>query len=214
MDSFKKQFIELALQAKVLKFGEFTLKSGRKSPYFFNAGLFYEGEQLAQLGYYYAAKLQQSKITFDGLFGPAYKGIPLVCATAMQLAAAFEQNKPYTFNRKEAKDHGEGGNFVGAPLKGDIIIVDDVITAGTAFRDSVELIRGQGARVAGVIIALNRQERGQGKISTIAEIEKNHQIPVLSIINLDDLVDYMKKSKNTAAYLPAIEAYREEYGAE
>lgn len=212
MEDIKKQFIEFALDAGALKFGEFTLKSGRKSPYFFNAGLFNQGEQLVQLGYYYAATLHKSKLKFDGLFGPAYKGIPLVCATAMQLAASFKKNKPYTFNRKEVKDHGEGGQLVGADLSGKIVILDDVITAGTAFREAVKIIEDHGATLAGMVIALNRQERGQGKTSAIDEIENTYGIPVYSVITLEDLIDFMKKSKIGQKHIKAIEAYRQEYG--
>lgn len=212
MDSLKEHFIEFALDAGVLKFGDFTLKSGRQSPYFFNAGLFNDGEQLAQLGYYYAATLEQSGLQYDSIFGPAYKGITLACATAMQLAASFNNNKPITFNRKEVKDHGEGGQLVGAPLKGRVVIIDDVITAGTAFRESVDIIQANGAEVAGVMIALNRQEKGQGEISTIQEIEAKFGIPVISIISLEDVIEFMQSMSGNDTHLNAIKAYQAQYG--
>ena len=191
MQDYQKRFIELALSKNVLKFGEFTLKSGRKSPYFFNTGLFDSGYDLAQLGRCYAQTIIDHKITFDLLFGPAYKGIPLVSTTSVALSEHHQINTPYSFNRKEKKDHGEGGNIVGSALHGKVLIIDDVISAGTAIRESIDIIKNSGAEPCGVLIALDRQERGQGKLSAVQEVERDYGIPVYSIIKLDDLVNYL-----------------------
>lgn len=213
MQSYQREFIEFILKYQALKFGEFTLKSGRKSPYFFNAGVFHDGEALAQLGHYYAATIQNAKINYDMLFGPAYKGIPLVCTTAIALAKEYQKNLPYCFNRKEIKDHGEGGNIIGAPLHGRILIIDDVITAGTAFRESLQLITAAKANVAGVVIALDRQERGQNKLSAIAEIEQTHAIKVISIIQLKHILEYLDEQKNLQDIQQKLLAYMQEYGS-
>ena len=212
MHAYQREFIELSLQANVLRFGEFTLKSGRTSPYFFNAGLFNNGRALARLGQYYADAIVDSGIQFDVLFGPAYKGITLAASCAIALAERHDRSVPYCFNRKEAKDHGEGGNLVGAPLAGKVLIIDDVITAGTAIRESMAIIGAAGAQAAGVAIALNRQERGQGSRSAIQEVEDTYHIPVISIISLDHLIAYITQNSQYAQYLPAIKAYRDEYG--
>jgi len=212
METYQREFIELALQADVLRFGEFTLKSGRISPYFFNAGLFNTGRALARLGQYYADTIVDSGLQFDILFGPAYKGIPLASACAIALADGHNRNVPYCFNRKEAKSHGEGGSLIGAPLTGRVLIVDDVITAGTAIRESMDIISAQGATAAGVVIALNRQERGKADKSAIQEVEDMYQIPVLSIISLEHLIAYITHQEKYAGYLPAVKAYRELYG--
>ncbi len=184
MESYKREFIELALEMGVLRFGEFTLKSGRVSPYFFNAGLFNTGRAAAKLGRFYAAAVQDCGITFDLLFGPAYKGIPLVTLTAAALAEYHDRDLPYCFNRKEAKDHGEGGLIVGAPMRGQVLVLDDVITAGTAIREAMDIIRAEGAAPAGVVVALDRAERGQGSLSAVQEVEQTYRIPVASIIGL------------------------------
>lgn len=212
MQDYQQEFIEFALQCDVLRFGEFTLKSGRISPYFFNAGLFNTGNMLAKLGQYYAAAIVDSGIEFDVLFGPAYKGIPLGTATAVALAEHHDRNVPFAFNRKEAKTHGEGGNIVGAPLNGKILIIDDVITAGTAIRESMDIINAAGAKPAGVIIALDRQERGKGELSAIQEVEQNFNIPVVSIVQLGNLIAYLEKQSGKEAQLKAVQAYRNEYG--
>jgi len=203
-------FIDLCLQLGVLRFGEFKLKSGRISPYFFNAGLFNTGQALAELGRAYAQAIQQADMPFDVLFGPAYKGIPLVSATAIALADQHGRSLPWSFNRKEAKDHGEGGSIVGAPLHGRVLIVDDVITAGTAIRESMEIIRAAGARPVGVVLALDRQERGRGALSAVQEVEQ-FGIPVTSIIKLADLISWMENSGN-ATQLAALQCYRRDYG--
>ncbi|MDG4812609.1 orotate phosphoribosyltransferase [Hydrogenovibrio sp. 3SP14C1] len=209
----KSEFIEFIMQAGVLKLGEFTLKSGRKSPYFFNAGLFNTGGQMAELAKAYAATIAESKLNYDVLFGPAYKGIPLAATTSVSLAQDFQQDMPYAFNRKEAKDHGEGGNIVGHPLEGDILIIDDVITAGTAIRESMEIIQANGARPAGVVVALDRMEKGQSDKSAIQEVEEQYGIPVISIINLNDIIDYLE-THNSAnqSILDSMKTYRAEYG--
>lgn len=211
MTDIKKSFIEFALSRNVLKFGEFQLKSGRISPYFFNAGLFNSGEDMVQLCRSYAQTIINAEIEFDVLFGPAYKGIPLATGTAMSLAGNFERPTPYCFNRKEAKDHGEGGNIVGAALKGKALIIDDVITAGTAIREAIDIIKTQGAQPAGVVIALDRQEKGQGELSAIQEVEQQYGIPVIPIINLQDLANYLKNQQNETI-LKAIDHYRKQYG--
>jgi len=212
METYQRDFVELALEQEALGFGAFTLKSGRVSPYFFNGGQFHTGAALAQLGRCYAAALKASGLQVDLLFGPAYKGIMLAAGTAIALADQWGQSLPYSFNRKEAKDHGEGGSLVGAPLAGRVLIVDDVITAGTAVRESVELIRGAGAEPAGVLIGLNRQERGQGQLSAIQEVEQDYGIPVVSIIGVDQLVDYLEHSDRDPQVAQAIRDYRRRYG--
>jgi len=212
MHDFQRDFIDLALQAQALRFGEFKLKSGRLSPYFFNAGLFNTGRRLAKLGQYYAQAIQRSGISFDVLFGPAYKGIPLASATAIALAEQHHVDTPYSFNRKEAKTHGEGGNIVGAPLSGRVLIIDDVITAGTAIRESMEIIQQHGATPAGVVIALDRQERGQGDNSAIQEVTETFNIPVVAIITFGDLVSYIAATRQYQPHLAAIQRYREQYG--
>ena len=212
MQTYQRDFIRFAIERGVLRFGEFTLKSGRVSPYFFNAGLFSSGLALAQLGGFYAEAVLASGISFDVLFGPAYKGIPLAATTAVALAEQHGRDVPWCFNRKEAKDHGEGGTLVGAPLQGRVLIVDDVITAGTAIREVMQIIRAQGAQAAGVLIALNRQERGKGELSAIQEVERDFGMPVVSIINLDQLIVYLAEDASLKHYLPAVEAYREQYG--
>lgn len=210
---YQKTFIELALKAEVLKFGEFTLKSGRTSPYFFNAGLFYTGSNLSALGRCYAEAIVQNKMQFDILFGPAYKGIPLVAATSVSLYEHFDTETAWAFNRKEAKSHGEGGTLVGAPMEGDTLIVDDVITAGTAIREVMEMIENcPNARPSGVLVALDRQERGQGSLSAIQEIEKAFSIPVCSIITMSDLMDFIKDHEQLSQFLPSMQAYRDQYG--
>jgi orotate phosphoribosyltransferase len=212
MQDYKREFIQFAIDNQVLRFGSFTLKSGRISPYFFNAGLFNTGEHLTRLSRFYAAAIQDSGIEFDTLFGPAYKGIPLAATTAVALYDQHQRNIPYCFNRKEAKDHGEGGSIVGAPLEGRILIIDDVITAGTAIRESMEIIDAAGAKAAGVVIALDRQEKGKGELSAIQEVEQNYGLKVASIITLSDLTDYLKNDAAMTEHLQAIEAYRNQYG--
>lgn len=212
MQEYKKDFIELALTKGVLKFGKFVLKSGRISPYFFNAGLFCNGLDLAMLGKCYAKALVDSNIKYDMLFGPAYKGIPLACATAMALANEHNINIPWCFNRKEQKDHGEGGNLVGAPLQGDVLLIDDVITAGTAIRESAKIIKDNNANFKAALIALNRMEKGQGQLSAIDEAKAQLNIDVISIISLDDLISYIKDDANLAAYYDQMLEYRSEYG--
>ena len=212
MQSYQREFIELALESEVLRFGEFTLKSARVSPYFFNAGLFNTGRSLARLGHYYADTIVESELKFDTLFGPAYKGIPLAASCSIALAEKHNRNVPYCFNRKEAKSHGEGGDLVGSPLKGKVLIIDDVITAGTAILESMDIIKAHGATAAGVVIALNRQERGKGDLSAIQEIEQTYQIPVISIVNLEHLIAYISQQEKYTDHLDAIKQYREQYG--
>ena len=212
MQDYQKEFIDFSIKNDVLRFGEFTLKSGRVSPYFFNAGLFNSGEALAKLGQYYAAAIKDSAVKFDVLFGPAYKGIPLATTCAVALYEHQNTNIPYSFNRKEAKAHGEGGNIVGAALEGDILIIDDVITAGTAIRESMDIIAAAKAKPAGVIIALDRQEKGTGELSAIQEVEQQYSIPVLSIIKLEHLITYIEGEPNFSQYLDKVKAYREQYG--
>ncbi|MBF7728727.1 orotate phosphoribosyltransferase [Pseudomonas sp. N040] len=212
MHTYQREFIRFAIERGVLRFGEFTLKSGRVSPYFFNAGLFNSGMALAQLGRFYAEAVVASGIAFDVLFGPAYKGIPLATATAVALAERHGRDLPWCFNRKEAKAHGEGGTLVGAPLQGRVLIVDDVITAGTAIREVMQIIQAQGATAAGVLIALNRQERGKGELSAIQEVEQDFGMPVVSIVSLDQLIVYLAGDASLKQYLPAVEAYRAQYG--
>ena len=211
-NDYKTDFIELCAGIGALKFGEFKLKSGRLSPYFFNAGLFSHGAAIAALGRAYAAALSGSGLAVSMLFGPAYKGIPLVTAAAAQLAERHQMDLPFAFNRKEAKDHGEGGNIVGQPLQGRVLIVDDVITAGTAIRESIDIITRAGATPAGVLIALDRQERGQeGDLSAVQEVRREFRIPVISIINLADLMHHMSKTGRSGD-LAAMKSYRDQYG--
>jgi orotate phosphoribosyltransferase len=211
MLAHQQQFIDLALELGVLRFGEFTLKSGRRSPYFFNAGLFNTGKSLATLGRCYAETIQRSGIAFDMLFGPAYKGIPLVAATATALADVHGSDLPFAFNRKEAKDHGEGGTIIGSALSGRVLIVDDVITAGTAIRESADLIRQAGARLAGVVLALDRQERGQGNRSAVQEVAATFGVRCVSIITLGDLIESLQRCGRTDI-LAAVNEYRRRYG--
>ncbi len=211
MEQYQKDFVDFTLETGVLKFGEFTLKSGRISPYFFNAGLFNTGSHLSQLGVFYANAIEASGLEFDVLFGPAYKGISLATATAIALNDTFNRSIPYSFNRKEAKDHGEGGSIVGHPLEGDILIIDDVITAGTAIKEAQDIIISNGANTKGVIVALDRQEKGNSELSAIQEVEKTFGISVLSIINLSHIVDYLKAS-NDSGIVRKIESYRSQYG--
>ena len=214
MQDYQRAFIDFVIRHEILRFGSFTLKSGRTSPYFFNAGLFNTGEALAFIGNSYAAALAASGVGYDLLFGPAYKGIPLVAATATALAQQHGINKPYCFNRKEAKDHGEGGLTVGAPLQGRVLIVDDVITAGTAIREVMDLLQRTGATPAGILVALDRQERGTGSLSAIQEIRQQYGIPVICIISLEMIVTYLGRQQDPALAqsLAAVEAYREQYG--
>ena len=206
-----REFIAFACDLGVLRFGEFKTKAGRLSPYFFNAGLFNDGASLARLSDFYARRILAANIQFDVLFGPAYKGIPLAAGAAMALAG-LGRNTPYAYNRKEAKDHGEGGTLVGAPLAGRVLIIDDVISAGTSVRESVDLIRAAGATPAAVLIALDRQERGQGDLSAVQEVERNYGIPVLSVATLTDLIDYLSGHPDLENKLAAVRAYRSSYG--
>ncbi len=213
MQDYQQAFIEFAISKGVLRFGEFTLKSGRISPYFFNSGLFDTGGSLAQLGRFYASALMASAVDFDMLFGPAYKGIPLAATCSIALADEHGRDLPYSFNRKEAKDHGEGGTIVGAALHDKVMIIDDVISAGTSVRESIELINLAGAQAAGVVIALDRQEVGKEKVSAISEIEANYQMPVTSIIKLQHLIHFLKDNTALAQYYDKVQAYRDRYGA-
>ena len=212
MQEYQREFLEFALKVGVLRFGEFTLKSGRVSPYFFNAGLFNSGASLARLGRFYAQTVVASGLAFDLLYGPAYKGIPLAAVTAAALYDEHNRDLPYAFNRKEIKDHGEGGIIVGHPLDGRILIIDDVISAGTSVRESVEIIRAQGADPAGVVIALDRQERGQGDTSAVQEVERDFGLQVAAIARLDDLVTFLRERGDSDRHLAAIEDYRARYG--
>ena len=212
MKDYQKQFIEFAIERGVLKFGEFTLKSGRTSPYFFNAGLFNKGSDLAKLGRFYAAALMDAKVDFDVLFGPAYKGIPIATATAIALYDHYQKDTPYCFNRKEKKDHGEGGNLVGSELNGNVMLVDDVITAGTAIRESMEIVEANGASLAGVLIALDRQEKGKGELSAIQEVERDFGATIISIVGLNDIIEFLKDDPEFNQHLPKVQAYREQYG--
>jgi orotate phosphoribosyltransferase len=217
MQQYQLAFIDLALRREALRFGKFTLKSGRESPYFFNAGLFSDGEAAHLLGGCYAAAVLHSGISFDMIFGPAYKGIALAAATAIALAAGHGRSVPYAFNRKEAKDHGEGGRIVGAPLKGRVLIVDDVITAGTAIRESLEIIRAAGAQPVGVALALDRQERGSGALTAVQEVEQSHGLRCVSIVTLGELIEALSapadgRARISAEQLTSLKAYRERYG--
>ena len=212
MKTYKRNFLELAMKLGVLKFGEFTLKSGRKSPYFFNAGLFNTGQSIADLGQYYANAIVDSGIEFDMIFGPAYKGIPLATISAVALAEHHQINKPFSYNRKESKQHGEGGIIVGAPLNGKVLIIDDVITAGTAVKEAFNLIENSNAKIAGLIISLDRQEIGESGKSAIQELEDNLNIPVVSIAKLDDLIELIKISDDLKVHLSSIIKYQEQFG--
>lgn len=212
LSKHQSEFIELALSKKVLKFGEFTLKSGRVSPYFFNTGLFDSGFDLAQLGKFYAQTIVDHEIDFDVLFGPAYKGIPLVSTTSVALSDVHNINIPYSFNRKEKKEHGEGGNIVGSPLKNDVLIIDDVISAGTAIREAIDIIKANGANPKAVLIALDRQEKGQGELSAVQEVERDYGIPVYSIVKLEDLIHYLKQDPQLGNFYDKVVLYRETYG--
>lgn len=209
---YQKEFLDFAIEHNILQFGRFELKSGRISPYFFNAGLFNSGATLSRLGDFYAQALARSGLNYDMLFGPAYKGIPLVTATAIALARNQRIDVPYAFNRKEAKDHGEGGSLVGAPLQGEVVIVDDIITAGTAIKESMALLRASGARPVAVLVGIDRQEKGTGELSAIQEIERDYSVKVISVIGLDDIVEYIKGQEGLHEQLRWIETYRDEYG--
>ncbi|MDO5638362.1 MAG: orotate phosphoribosyltransferase [Neisseria sp.] len=211
MSDFRQDFLQFALSRDVLRFGEFTTKAGRLSPYFFNAGLFNDGAGTLALAKFYAEAIIASKVEFDMLFGPAYKGIILAAATAMMLAEKGV-NVPFAYNRKEAKDHGEGGVLVGAPLRGKVLIIDDVISAGTSVRESVKLIQGENAAPAGVVIALDRMEKGSGELSAVQEVEQQYGLPVVSIANLDDLFTLLQNHSEFGAWLEPVRAYRERYG--
>lgn len=212
MHDYQREFIEFALDHEVLRFGEFTLKSGRTSPYFFNAGLFNTGERLAELGRFYAAAIVDSGVEFDVLLGPAYKGIPIASAAAVQLAVQHGRDVPWCFNRKEVKDHGEGGLVVGSPLAGRVLVVDDVITAGTAIREVMELVDGAGAQVAGIIVAVDRQERGKGELSAIQEVERDFGVSVTAIVTLGQIIEYIEETGRHSEHVEAVRAYRDEYG--
>ncbi|AGA89583.1 orotate phosphoribosyltransferase [Thioflavicoccus mobilis 8321] len=212
MLEYQRDFLQFAIQTGVLRFGQFTLKSGRQSPYFFNAGLFNTGGGLARLGRFYAQAIVADALPFDVLFGPAYKGIPLAAATAIALAERHGRDVPYAFNRKEAKDHGEGGDLIGAPLHGRVLIIDDVITAGTSVRESVAIIRAQGAEPAGVVIALDRQERGSDDRSAVEQVRHDQGLPVAAIATLDDLLAFLEETPQADADLEAVRRYRAEFG--
>jgi orotate phosphoribosyltransferase len=213
MSDFKREFLAFAMEKHVLLFGEFRTKAGRLSPYFFNAGLFNDGDSLRRLGGFYAQAILDSGVTFDGLFGPAYKGIPLAAAVAIALAERG-RNMPFSYNRKEVKDHGEGGNTVGAPLKGRVLIVDDVISAGTSVRESVELIRASGAEACGVAIALDRKERALDDRSAVQEVEERYGIPVIQIAGLDDLLEFLESAPGMKHVFEAVAGYRSQYGVQ
>lgn len=212
MLDYQREFIQFALEHRILRFGAFTLKSGRRSPYFFNVGRFATGRALIQVGQFYARAIIASGIRFDMLFGPAYKGIPLTCAAAIALAGQYDRDVPYAFNRKETKAHGEGGKIVGTSLHGRVLVVDDVISAGTSVRESMALIAASHASLAGLVIALNRQERGQGAASAAAEVQANYGVPVVAVITLDTLIEYLMEHGGQTAELAAMQAYREAYG--
>ncbi|MEX2367050.1 MAG: orotate phosphoribosyltransferase [Pseudohongiellaceae bacterium] len=214
MQDFQSRFLDFVIARQILRFGDFTLKSGRQSPYFFNAGLFNTGQALGFIGQCYAQAIKQSGLAYDVIFGPAYKGIPLAAATTIALAEHFNTDKPYCFNRKEAKDHGEGGSIVGAALENRVLIIDDVITAGTAIREAMDIISAAGAQPAAVVVAMDRQEKGRRELSAIQEVERDYKIPVISIISLQDIVSYLEKANNSelVQYLPEMKHYQEKYG--
>lgn len=212
INQYQQDFLNFAIKNNVLKFGEFTLKSGRKSPYFFNFGLFQTGSSLAKLGDYYAQSIVDSNVEFDMIFGPAYKGIPLVAVIAATLYEKHGKNYPYAYNRKEVKDHGEGGNIVGAPLKGRVLIVDDLISAGTAIREAADIVEGNGATLAGVALSIDRQEKGLGNKSAAQEVEEQYGIPVLHVIGLDNVIQYIESSVDDTDLLKRIQEYRKMYG--
>ena len=214
MENYKQKFIEMSIQIGALKFGEFELKSGRVSPYFFNMGLFSTGQTLKNIGDFYASALEESNIEFDMLFGPAYKGIPLASVMSASLFMNHDKDVPFVYNRKEKKDHGEGGRIVGPPLSGKIVIVDDVITAGTAIKEASQIIRETGAEISGIIIAIDRQEKGAGEYSAVQEVSSKLGVPVISIVNLDQILAFVKNSSSELEdHVEAIESYRKEYGA-
>ena len=214
MENYKQKFIEMSIQIGALKFGEFELKSGRVSPYFFNMGLFSTGQALKNIGDFYASALEESNIEFDMLFGPAYKGIPLASVMSASLFMNHDKDVPFVYNRKEKKDHGEGGRIVGPPLSGKIVIVDDVITAGTAIKEASQIIRETGAEISGIIIAIDRQEKGAGEYSAVQETSSKLGVPVISIVNLDQILAFVKNSSSELEdHVEAIESYRKEYGA-
>tara|TARA_X000000368_G_scaffold306793_1_gene244914 strand:+ start:728 stop:1372 length:645 start_codon:yes stop_codon:yes gene_type:complete len=214
MENYKQKFIEMSIQIGALKFGEFELKSGRVSPYFFNMGLFSTGQALKNIGDFYASALEESNIEFDMLFGPAYKGIPLASVMSASLFMNHDKDVPFVYNRKEKKDHGEGGRIVGPPLSGKIVIVDDVITAGTAIKEASQIIRETGAEISGIIIAIDRQEKGAGEYSAVQEVSSKLGVPVISIVNLDQILAFVKNSSSELEdHVEAIESYRKEYGA-
>ena len=214
MENYKQKFIEMSIQIGALKFGEFELKSGRVSPYFFNMGLFSTGQALKNIGDFYASALEESDIEFDMLFGPAYKGIPLASVMSASLFMNYDKDVPFVYNRKEKKDHGEGGRIVGPPLSGKIVIVDDVITAGTAIKEASQIIRETGAEISGIIIAIDRQEKGAGEYSAAQEVSSKLGVPVISIVNLDQILAFVKNSSSELEdHVEAIESYRKEYGA-
>jgi orotate phosphoribosyltransferase len=210
---FQREFIEFALRNKVLRFGSFTLKSGRTSPYFFNVGVIHTGGGLATLGSFYAASILRSGLKFDVVFGPAYKGIPIAVSTAMSFAEEHGRSVPWSFNRKEAKDHGEGGLVVGAPLAGRVLVVDDVITAGTAMREVIGMVADAGAEVAAIVVAIDRQERGTGELSAVRQLEQEIGAPVHAIVTLDDVIEYLEETGEHTEHLDAVRAYRAEHGA-
>lgn len=212
MKDFQREFIQFSIETDVLRFGEFTLKSGRKSPYFFNAGLFNTGARLAKLGQYYASAIVSAGIEFDTLFGPAYKGIPLVSSVAIALSEQHGIDKPWVFNRKEAKDHGEGGSLVGAELKGRVLVIDDVITAGTAIRESLNQITAANASLAAVCVSIDRQEKGQQELSAIQEIQRDHSVKVVTIASLSSIIEYLENESSRPEEVAMIKAYREQYG--
>lgn len=212
MHAYQREFLDFVISTDVLRFGKFTLKSGRVSPYFFNSGLFNRGSSIAKLGRYYAAAIENSGIEYTMIFGPAYKGIPLAVSTVSALADHHNHDVHYAFNRKEVKDHGEGGNIVGASLTGKVLIIDDVISAGTSVRESIEIIDAAGASTAGVVIALDRQEKGQGDRSAIQEVEQQFKLPVASIVKLDDLISYLGEKADMDSVLHDVRNYREQYG--
>ena len=212
MHTDKKKFIEFCLFNEIIQLGNFTLKSGRNSPYFFNAGLFNTGKKINHLSEFYANAIIHASLTFDILFGPAYKGIPLVVSTAMTLACQTNASIPFCFNRKIAKDHGEGGLLIGAPLKGQVLLIDDVITAGTAIHESMNMIRTHGANLANIIIAFDRQEKGKTEKSAVQEIEETYQVRVCSIIQFNDLIEYVKENKTYQSFINSLETYRQQYG--